>query len=75
MSPSLTEKTPIEHARIEQTQIRQERKQPTNWFYATKPTRRTLFLRTFLPWQVWRFLWINLKMFRIIARSHGTQEK
>jgi len=23
-------------------------------FYATKPTRGTIFLRTFLPWQAWR---------------------
>jgi hypothetical protein len=39
-------------------------------FYATKPTRFTLFMRTFLPWQVWRFVRINLGMLRIIARSH-----
>jgi hypothetical protein len=40
-------------------------------FYASKPTRSTLFWRTFLPWQIWRFVWINLKMFRIIAKSHA----
>jgi hypothetical protein len=40
------------------------------WFYATKPTRGTVFLRTFLPWQLWRFLRINLKMMTIIHRSH-----
>ena len=39
-------------------------------FYATKPTRGTVFLRTFIPWQVYRFLKINLKMVTIIARSH-----
>ncbi len=39
-------------------------------FYATKPTRFTLFLRTFLPWQIWRFVRINLGMLQIIARSH-----
>ena len=38
--------------------------------YVTKPTRRTLFLRTFLPWQLWRFAAINLKMIGIIRRSH-----
>ncbi len=43
--------------------------------YATKPTRRTMFFRTFLPWQLWRFLRINLKMFTIIRRSHVTHEK
>ena len=42
-------------------------------FYATKPTRFTLFLRTFLPWQMWRFIRINLKMFTIIHRSHQTR--
>jgi hypothetical protein len=39
-------------------------------FYATKPTRFTVFMRTFLPWQLWRFVRINLGMLRIIARSH-----
>lgn len=42
----------------------------SDWIYATKPTRWTLFWRTFLPWQIWRFLWINAKMVRIIGRSH-----
>ncbi len=41
------------------------------WMYATKPTRGTLFLRTFLPYQMWRFLMLNLKMMGIIRRSHG----
>jgi len=43
----------------------------TEQFYATKPTRLTVFLRTFLPWQLVRFAFINLKMLRIIRRSHG----
>jgi hypothetical protein len=34
------------------------------------PTRWTVFLRTFLPWQLVRFGVINLKMFRLIWRSH-----
>ena len=38
--------------------------------YVTKPTRTTLFLRTFLPWQAWRFAVINLKMIDISRRSH-----
>lgn len=37
--------------------------------YVTRPTRWTLFLRTFVPWQLWRFARINLKMFGIIFRS------
>lgn len=40
------------------------------WIYATKPTRWTLFVRTFLPWQLWRFVRINRKMITIIGRSH-----
>ncbi len=34
--------------------------------YVTRPTRLTVFLRTFLPWQVWRFFRINSKMIAII---------
>lgn len=43
----------------------------SDWIYATKPTRFTLFFRTFLPWQAWRFVWINVKMIKIIGRGHG----
>ena len=39
-------------------------------FFAMRPTRFTLFLRTFLPWQLIRFAVINLKMFTIIRRNH-----
>lgn len=46
---------------------------PNEWSYATKPTRWTLFLRTFLPWQAWRFFWINLKMIGIIRRGHRSE--
>lgn len=44
--------------------------QPKQAVYATTPTGFTLFLRTFLPWQMWRFAWLNWKMMRIIARGH-----
>ena len=37
---------------------------------APVPTRMTIFLRTFIPWQMVRFAVINLKMFRLIWRSH-----
>jgi hypothetical protein len=40
-------------------------------FYSTKPTGFTVFMRTFLPWQLVRFAVINLKMLRIIRRSHA----
>ncbi|MCC6774577.1 MAG: hypothetical protein IT360_25600 [Gemmatimonadaceae bacterium] len=33
-------------------------------------TPRTLALRTFLPWQLWRFVVINVRMLRMIAKSH-----
>lgn len=39
-------------------------------FFATKPTGWTLFLRTFLPWQMVRFGWINMRMIVLIFRSH-----
>jgi hypothetical protein len=41
--------------------------------YVMKPTRWTLFLRTFLPWQLWRFAAINVKMLGIIRRSHRSR--
>ncbi len=56
---------------IEESAIAKAHSKP--WFYATKPTRWTVFLRTFLPWQMWRFVWINLKMVGIIRRSHQGQ--
>jgi len=37
--------------------------------YATRPTRFTLFMRTFLPWQLWRFFRINLNMMQLIGRE------
>lgn len=42
----------------------------TESFYATQPTRFTVFMRTFLPWQIWRFARINVKMLLIIFKSH-----
>lgn len=39
-------------------------------FFATKPTGFTRLWRVFLPYQLWRFLSINLKMVRIISRNH-----
>jgi hypothetical protein len=41
------------------------------WSYIVRPTRWTLFLRTFLPWQAWRFAVINWKMLKLIFRSHS----
>jgi hypothetical protein len=39
--------------------------------YVMRPTRWTRFLRTFVPWQAWRFARINLKMIRIIRSPQG----
>jgi hypothetical protein len=37
---------------------------------APVPTRWTVVLRTCIPWQMVRFVVINLKMLRLIRRSH-----
>lgn len=37
--------------------------------YATQPTQFTLFMRTFLPWQIVRFISINLRMMLLIGRE------
>jgi hypothetical protein len=37
---------------------------------AMKPGRWVLFFRTFLPYQLWRFVWINLRMIRMTRMSH-----
>jgi hypothetical protein len=34
------------------------------------PTPRTQFLRRFVPWQILRFIAINLRMLRMIGLSH-----
>ena len=33
--------------------------------------RWTVFMRTFIPWQLVRFVWINFKMIDMIRVSHG----
>ena len=38
-------------------------------FLVPTPSRFTLFLRTFLPWQLVRFAVINLRMLRMLAKS------
>ncbi len=39
---------------------------------STQDRRRgfTRFMRTFLPWQMWRFAMINLKMMSLMRKSH-----
>lgn len=36
---------------------------------AMKPSSWVLFWRTFFPYQVYRFIWINLRMLRMILKS------
>jgi hypothetical protein len=43
----------------------------TREFFAPRPSAATLFFRTFLPWQLVRFAWINAKMIRMIGKAHG----
>jgi hypothetical protein len=43
------------------------------WGSITRPTAGTRFLRVFLPWQLVRFVLINLRMIRIIAMGHHRQ--
>jgi hypothetical protein len=38
---------------------------------AMKPTRLVLFMRTFFVYQLWRFVIVNLRMLRMIVKSHG----
>jgi hypothetical protein len=39
-------------------------------YYPPVPTGFTRFMRSNLVWQFWRFLVINLKIFRLMFRSH-----
>lgn len=41
--------------------------------YATRPTRLTVFMRTFLPWQILRFILINFRMMRMIRINERTR--
>jgi hypothetical protein len=40
-------------------------------FFAPRPSALTLFFRTFVPWQLVRFVWINVKMIRMIGKAHS----
>jgi hypothetical protein len=37
---------------------------------APMPTRRTVRMRTFVPYQAYRFGMVNLKMIKMVRRSH-----
>ena len=53
---------------IERTPFEQGRR--AQGVFATKPTPFTQALRTNVLWQLFRFAMINLKMIRIIRKSH-----
>jgi hypothetical protein len=38
---------------------------------AMRPRPLVLFLRSFVPYQMLRFVWINFKMVLVIWKSHG----
>jgi hypothetical protein len=40
------------------------------WYGAPIPTAFTRFWRVFVPWQLWRFVAINVRMLLIIGRGH-----
>jgi hypothetical protein len=40
------------------------------FYFATTASRWRRFLRTFIPWQIVRFVLINLRMLRMIGKSH-----
>ncbi|HEX7662790.1 MAG TPA: hypothetical protein VF444_25265 [Pseudonocardiaceae bacterium] len=37
---------------------------------APLPTSRTLWIRSFVPYQLWRFAWLNLRMLRMAYKAH-----
>lgn len=39
--------------------------------YASRPTRFTRRMRTFIPYQLLRFVVINWKMLRMLTRAHA----
>lgn len=39
-------------------------------YYPPKPTAFTCGMRTSVVWQCWRFVIINIKMLKLLARSH-----
>jgi len=45
-------------------------KQQDPGYFAPVPTDMTVFFRTCIIYQIWRFIAINLKMMKIIRLSH-----
>lgn len=53
----------------EETSFEQGRR--AQGLFATKPTPFTRFLRTSILWQMVRFVVINIKMIKVIRKSHS----
>ncbi len=34
------------------------------------PTARTLRMRQFIPYQLWRFMWINMRVLGMVFKAH-----
>jgi hypothetical protein len=43
----------------------------TREFFVPRPSAMTLFFRTFVLWQLVRFVWVNIKMLRMIGKAHS----
>ena len=39
--------------------------------FTMKPSRWMVFLRTFFPYQLYRFVRVNIRMLKMIWKSHG----
>lgn len=39
--------------------------------YAPMPTKATLFWRRFIPWQVYRFIALNIMILKIVVGGHS----
>lgn len=40
-------------------------------FYPPVPNKFTLFMRRFIPWQIYRFIVLNIKIMRIVIGGHS----
>jgi len=50
--------------------MNKNRKPYDDGYFPPVPTGFTIFMRTFLPWQIYRFIVINIKMLGMIRKSH-----
>ena len=60
------------HETGEETSVTAMNREPYQQaYYPPRPTTLTRSMRKFLPWQLVRFLVINLKMIMLMRKSHG----